>query len=763
MSWACSLFFVGVTMFASVSAGPLAKNSRICASALVKLSRIKNTYFKLTRKWIRHNALIGYERTYTSPILENLFPSDDFLYLNIPEPFERSWANLSRQKKAQTEMLELLQSIKTRTGKRSITAEQATEIVKFFRGALGATSVVMHVGKQKLENPKVDLGSKPHMQPFTFEVVTRWGTNVFVVLEQACIEVNQEPVARDRLRAHWDPLEKAANRAKFFSNSQTGESGGGGAHLNLGWRNAEQNLWVLRPDLLAEFLELPLQRPEMLFLLRSEEDFGRHGSAPTPFEGSTTTAMYMYEFLLRLKSLHLEGASPSKVKKFFKQNLEAELRNHNQYISLKHLDQENPWIEIRMQASLASLDQMEAAADLWLEALYRSRHNYAISTYKQWDHRFDNANSINPLEMLDRIRAYLDKLQLSDSTRQALLDINQIDQTDQAFYNHIKIWPPTPARILRAATYLPSENAYSRVAIEWTNDSYPLDVDGEFIYSDRVEKFSSKNGVIKGTFSRSFLSSGYILALVYDRRTKTLIDRFAIESTPDEFGGAQIEFGLPVEHAIHDDAFDQKMFRNGFWRLAGQPVTNQEDGNPVARDKKSESIFNALPELRTKFAMRQKMGNGPSHLKLSFELPSRPIAVDVVNLYVNGKNIPFKKIQQVAGLSIESENLYDHFPIINSVANAVYFHVMFRQSTGILNHFFAKWDLEHQELDFTKAGPMADKSKSALTMLGIKENTPTVFGPLDAPESMKAFLNEFFNNYEAIENLDKDASKPRER
>jgi hypothetical protein len=738
----------------------------LCESLLAKAHE-KPKRLRPTKQWIRANALLGYERTYTSPILETLFPTLDYAYFGLKKQERHQWKNFSRSRAAQLELRSILQKFKTKTKEPIMSSEHADEILRFFKEVLGARSVVLHIGKKE-KSAFAPLGYRAHAQPFTFEVTTKWSKKVLVTLEQSCIEVNQAPVTRDELRAAWQDIEDSASINGFQGYIQGGYSSGGGTHLHLGWINENENLWVERPDLLANFLEFPLQRPEVFHLLHSEEDGGANSSAASPFDLDTAYSFLIYEFLLRLKSLHLHKATSAEVMHYYKNNLNQELKSHDRFISLKNIDEHNPRIELRLLRSFSSLDEMEANADFWLAVVHKlnSRHPYAHDT-NAWLRRFETFESISPLVMLDRNKKLLNELRLSSKTQRILLGINGIDQTDQPYYSNLFLHPKSRAKIHRAATYLPSNHLTSRVEIEWSNQDYPKSAKAKIIYSnDEVFVEPNADGGFSGTFDYFKTDDRYALVLVYDSKNNELVDRFAVKIEGGQEEYTDISFGIPVEEAFSDPKFFERFFIIGLRYLSGYKLdqdlrwdTTQQTAKPNSKTiKNNQAIIDAdlgsFPELRD-YLSSERFIEG-QHIPVRVNLSQSSIFNTFNAVYINGVKVIPRLHHSPYGTMFDVSNVRDFFPDLKVSDNKLAMHVLieFKNTKGelVVKNMLSRWDFKNQVHDIGGEIKFKDDQEKLEVMLNILRNMRSQYSESDNPSGFAQFLQKTFPEYGLKEN-----------
>ncbi|HVJ64487.1 MAG TPA: hypothetical protein VM901_04465 [Bdellovibrionota bacterium] len=744
-------------LFAIPQAQAAKRRSERCQQIVLGLQRGIHHFFAPTKEWVLKHAKLGVERTYTSPILEGLMPDKNDLHPEKIKRFERRWDNFDRSRNAHREFTQALLSVNRDDGKRILSEEQAREILRFLKRGLGAKHVHMMIGfPSRGKHP--DFNYELHFQTFSFAVTTVDGRKLFITPEQACIEVNQDPVYRDEIRAHWEPVESLVNAHGFFSVSRTGESGGGGTHVHLGWDSEENNLWLLRPDLFADFLEFPVQYPELEYLLHAHEDTGPHGSAPTFIQLPEQAITLMLELMLRLKSLHLTGATPREVQHFYAQKIDDALLEHNQYLSMKNMIQPNPRIEIRSHASFEGIDEIEAAVDLWLASLTWLNHDYRFQSPSQWQKRAPEMKGLDPLAMYDDLERLLRSLGLSASTRKTLYGINQIYPATQGFYHDVQLSPGSGLKVLRAASYPLSESPYSSLSIEISNPEYPKHVRAKVIYSDQSNLQSSHYGKLRLRLGLHYQRDTHGFVLIYEKGTDRLVDRFGFRSVPTGHGHLQLEIGINPATLIAEESFQSGFFHEGFLKIGNIGIgPNMIDFNPVdqldrrqrrARQEEIFKIFAALPELLPMFLH----GRGPSpslaraipeiHFENHDEAPVRFKAV-----YANGKRVEFQQLQRAHFSQVITEDLLKGLPDLQVIdGKLLVVLALIPEGDYDKDHLFyylVEWDEPSRTMSVRKEGIYSDMDPVPY-FFRIYGNMPETFGPEDRPDLMGDYFKAYF-------------------
>lgn len=519
-------------------------------------------------EWLDENMLLGYERTYTSPKLSTLLNENENRFPNHLKTHRQVWQSFSDNKTAQGQMGDYLLSLKNGSGKNFFTKAHIKEITKFLVRVVDADRVSMMVADhRKRYEPR--MGYVPHRQTFGFVVSTRSGEDLFITLEDTAIEVNKAPVLRRDLKKTWHGLDERASGHGF--RPRTPDNDGGGAHLHIGWKNPDQNLWLLRPDILAKFVAEPLLNPSLFYLLHSHLDLGRHSTAKTPMDDPNppkSVAEYVGFFSALRDLSYSPDFSVDHVREQFRSGVPKGLLNHNSYISLKNIGEPSPRVEVRLHHSFDNGDQMHAAANLWLEIIKKARGDRSVlkvtpgcESNQVWDR--------TPTLLSFIANKTLESFPLSSRDKKSLRSVNGIHKKLRPLYHKVKVRPGIGVKLFDVEEFLASDYGFGRVMTVLQNVSYPKGTRLTVYSSDLRQEMNLLNETFFSVpLYYAIAAEQYYFCAVRNSKGK-IIDHFFIKVDARDMYQVKVDMGIGAEEAFSDKGFNEKFNFYGLRRFAG--------------------------------------------------------------------------------------------------------------------------------------------------------------------------------------------------
>lgn len=323
--------------------------------------------FQPTAEWLREHFRVGVERTFSSHALADLYAEGPFKKNIEGGARFYSYFNLSQSVATQKRLRAQLNAAGG-----GVKPKHIRELMRFLVDILGARDVELHLGqeahrKYKPTTTNFKLEFNPHFQPYTLLVQTRWGRSAVVTLEPACIEVNFNPASLDTLDAVWGSLEKRAAAAGFFNTEAEGGHGGGSTHMHLGWDQLADNLWLLRPDLTARMIFLPMKYRFLMYFWNNIADHGGGSNVALPFEGDRAEFGSIQEYMFLLSQMAFSQTSVTERAEWIRDYSPAGLGAHYRAVSLQHfITEDNPRLQIRFQRSVRTFREVQLLAETWL-------------------------------------------------------------------------------------------------------------------------------------------------------------------------------------------------------------------------------------------------------------------------------------------------------------------------------------------------------------------------------------------------------------
>ncbi len=330
----------------------------------------------ITWDWILREVLIGPEVTFTNRHLETM----DTVFINPwtdHPPLLRVEANAEGRmateewitkaspnisKAAQREILKLLFDVlptKTITAERNQSQE----------------SELSHT-----HSPGT-LRIRTNTSSLHFRVLTEDGRTLLVHPEPGAIEINQAPTTLDKLGSIWSDIFERAE-ALGFSGTRGPTYGGGGGHIHLGFKDRRLDLFLARPDILADFALFPIVHPSTMFLLRESSEYHQLSASESPLDNPTIPREISdFENLTKMEPTHSKGIRPSI--KSLRDIMPHSLTAHDSYISLKNYfrkgRKQRSSVEVRYPRAFNSFDDLYAAALLQLKIINFATEKRATS------------------------------------------------------------------------------------------------------------------------------------------------------------------------------------------------------------------------------------------------------------------------------------------------------------------------------------------------------------------------------------------------
>lgn len=327
--------------------------------------------FRPSMAWLREHFRVGIERTYSSEILDGVYVNGPYKKPILGAPQVMAFRNLDKHVMARLH----LRSVLVAAGG-DLTEVQVDEVLRFLFEVLGVKELELHLGKgehEKYEKTSFDFDLKfaPHFQPFTMITRTREGRVAVVTIEPACVEVNFNPSALDDLDSTWTAIEERAEARGFFNTVIEGGQGGGGTHMHLGWDSLEHNLWILRPDLAARMMFLPLKYRFLMYFWHELNDHGSEGNAVLPNEAGGEEFGAYQEYLFFLSQLALSSKDVAQRAEWIRQHSAPVLSEHTRAINLRSFtNEDNPRLQARFIRSLSNYREIKLLSETWIRIVY---------------------------------------------------------------------------------------------------------------------------------------------------------------------------------------------------------------------------------------------------------------------------------------------------------------------------------------------------------------------------------------------------------
>jgi hypothetical protein len=555
-----------------------------------------------------------------------------------------------------------------------------------------------------------DVEEKLNGQFFTFSVITHNDKKLWVTVEAGCLEVNQEPGTRNDLHDKWYDLDKRAKSLGFYPSLKPGEAGNfyqmdGAAHFNFGWKNPQNNLWLRRPDLLANFLELPLIVPSIMYLLSHHNDLSQSGNSSNPYNTHLEHVVKFNQFISRLRSfISTENISNEEIFKLIDKIIPGLYRMHSVYINLKKFKLPNPYLELRFQLSFDDVATMEAVADFWIEVIYLLLNKGLTPIFANGVFSGKTYDNMHPFDLIDQIKRFFVILDLEPSLRLKLLNIQNLRQKKDPYTEYLVDQQSSIELVgkQRSYTSVDDKNVYS-FEIKSPNSKYELlilDPSSDKIVSTVNHKFRVNLSVLPIEKRKIFLAS------IYDSKNKNIIGSFAITLQQNEFG-AQIQLGIPLESINSDAKFFEDFFFLPFRRLGGidlNPYGNCYNSTFLCDDttqSKVEFYYRAFPFLESIF-FHQFFNNR----KFDFVFKKNAGLKVIKKILVNGYEIPFESAHSINTIFYRLEELTKHIVKIPLYWEHYYFIMQaFDEEGKLISADWLLWSHSKQKIDvidFTK-------------------------------------------------------------
>jgi len=523
--------------------------------------------FEPSLEWVNKHALMGFERTYTSRRLDDVLPTDDLRHpLGIPYQ-KLSWSDFANKKSQQQKFKRKLLSLTTKSGKAFFNGHHVNEITRFFENVMQADKVEFHFSAKEKNKIKL-LSFDQHNQTFLFKITAINGREYILTIEDGSIEVNQNPTAVEKQYSTWKDLDSRAARHQFFPKLD-GAIAGGGTHLHFGWDSRENNLWLKRPDLLAQVLKFPLLFPEVFYLMHTHNDLGPNSSVVQPwdFEDAHEKIWEFNEFIADLERMSkMLDVSPEFVSTFLMVHTPSFLRHHNSYISLKNIDTHNPRIEIRL-IDLTTTSQLRATARFWRAVLFVVFiETLALDEDSQhvWD--------ISPRAHIKRAIYLMGLLpSFSPKDRQDLLGVNQAIEREKPLWHDVRVVNDLNIQLLSVYEFLPSHNPVQKLEIVFYTDQYP---DNSYVvaFSSTTNTYGNVTGnkiVFELSYKPGIDQFQYVA--VYDEGFDNIIDSFEIYIDARNPEQVLVEFGSKMS-TKNPAKFKKLFFTEGLWTISDVPI-----------------------------------------------------------------------------------------------------------------------------------------------------------------------------------------------
>ncbi len=433
-----------------------------CKSTLLQLNIHSTQEF---RTWLKKNLLLGPEVAISSDIIDTI--------PNAVKLIGSGSRSIQSHKKwdithySQNQLVELLL-----TRKNYLSRTQAKELVRLVHEISNIRRIHLHRNAPNLEIQTPE-GAKYQVHTcnsiFCFEIELKDQSTMTVNIEDGAAEINRPPILMADRAKYWKSLMNRLNRAGFYDSPHFA-SGGGGGHIHLGFKNANEHLFISNPQILSGLIAFFLKHPGIIFGLKELADYDYDSTSNLYIQDEDYREGIIYT-LNKMAEFH-------KQKHFIKPNKECKeerlcalksviglLSNHDSFVSLKnYFVHRNPTTEIRFPRTIKTFEDLEALTDFLFELIV---YIYEHPPKKNLKERELYLPQDHPTPILEAdFDLVLDALSLDESTKIRLKNFNGdnvfqeksvINRTNHPYFENVKVTeaPPKPNYFTRYSLKLP--------------------------------------------------------------------------------------------------------------------------------------------------------------------------------------------------------------------------------------------------------------------------------------------------------------------